>query len=76
MSNVKWTDMEVDFVKKNADKLTDKDGARQLSELTQKNITTYAWRKQRQKLGLRKKPGRGVSKLVEPVGEQKAILDF
>jgi hypothetical protein len=64
MSNVKWTKMMVEFVRRNAAKLTDKEGAKQLSVICSRAITTYAWRKQRQLLGLAKRPGRGVSRLI------------
>ncbi len=59
-----WTPMEEQFIKENADKVTDEIGAAQLSEIVGRLISVYAWRKKRQKLGLTKAPGRGVCKLV------------
>lgn len=59
-----WTDTEIAFVKANASKLTDVQGAAKLSELLGRSVSVHAWRKQRQKMGLRKQPGRGVCKLV------------
>ena len=64
MNNV-WSDIERQFIRDMADKVTDVMGARQLSEIVGRTITTNAWRKQRQKLGIKKAPGRGVCKLVD-----------
>lgn len=58
-----WTEVEREFVRKNAGNLTDEHGARKLGELVRRDITKEAWRKQRQKLGIKKKPGRGVCEL-------------
>ena len=62
MNNV-WTDQEKDFVKQNASILTDKQGSEELSRITGRNITLNSWRKQRQKLGIAKMPGRGICRL-------------
>jgi hypothetical protein len=62
--NQVWTLWEEQFVKDNAGKMSDDKGASQLSEITGRKITTYAWRKKRQNMGMRKSPGRGVCRLV------------
>lgn len=59
-----WTPMEEQFIKENADKVTDEVGAAQLSEIVGRPISVYAWRKKRQKMGLTKAPGRGVCKVI------------
>lgn len=62
--NQVWSKIEEQFVRENAGALSDKAGAKELSEMTGRSISTSAWRKKRQKLGLRKKPGRGVCALT------------
>ena len=61
-----WTPMEEQFIRENADKLTDKAGAVKLTGLTGRTVSVYAWRKKRQKMGLTKAPGRGVCRVVTP----------
>ena len=61
--NAVWTEQEKEFVKQNAGVLTDKEGAEKLSRVTGRNITLHAWRKQRQKIGISKMPGRGICKI-------------
>jgi len=61
--NSVWNEVERQFIRDNAGKITDEEGARLLSEIAGRAITIHAWRKQRQKLGLKKAPGRGVCKL-------------
>ena len=58
--NQVWTEAEKDFIRKSAGHLTDEHGAVELSKVCGRPITVDAWRKQRQKLGIKKKPGRGV----------------
>ena len=60
-----WTDVEREFVRQNAGNLTDEEGARKLSDLVRRTITKESWRKQRQKLGIKKKPGRGICELEQ-----------
>lgn len=60
-----WTEAERNFVKQNASKLTDEVIAAKLSLMCNREITKQAVRKQRQKMHLKKQPGRGVCKLVE-----------
>jgi len=62
--NEVWSQIEEQFIRENVERLTDKQGAMQLSEIVGRVISTYAYRKKRQKLGLKKAHGRGVSKLV------------
>ena len=62
--NIVWNSFEEQFIRDNAHKLTDKAGALALSKITGRLISTYAWRKKRQKIGLRKAHGRGICKLV------------
>lgn len=75
-----WTDVETSFITNNAGIITDAVGAAQLSNLTGRPVSVHAWRKQRQKLGIRKLPGRGVCKLagevqvVVPVAEAALTL--
>jgi len=70
--NVVWNNVEEQFIRENAHKLTDKAGAAALSEISGRFISVYAWRKKRQKMGLRKAHGRGVCKLIdnEPVSKE------
>jgi len=60
-----WTSMEEKFILDNANQVTDKVGAAQLSDIVGRPISVYSWRKKRQKLGLTKAPGRGVCKLLK-----------
>ena len=41
----------------------DKEGAEQLSRITGRRVTLHAWRKQRQKMGISKMPGRGICRI-------------
>ena len=61
--NSVWNEIERQFIRENAGNVTDENGARLLSEIAGRTITVHAWRKQRQKMGLKKAPGRGVCKL-------------
>jgi hypothetical protein len=65
-----WTDTEKEFIRQNAGILTDQQGADQLSRISGRDITVNAWRKQRQKLKLAKKPGRGICQLANDFEEQ------
>jgi len=61
--NSVWNEIERQFIRENAANVTDEEGARLLSDIAGRTITVHAWRKQRQKMGLKKAPGRGVCKL-------------
>jgi len=58
--NQVWTEAERQFIKDSAGTLTDEAGAVELSKVCGRIITVNAWRKQRQKMGIKKNPGRGV----------------
>ena len=60
-----WSEAERQFIRENAGILTDKAGAEQLSRITRRKVTIHAWRKQRQKMGISKSPGRGICKIKE-----------
>lgn len=55
-----WSDSERQYIRDNADTMKDADLAAKLSAATGRTISLQAVRKQRQKLGVAKKPGRGV----------------
>lgn len=61
--NEVWNESERTFVRDNAGILTDKEGAEQLSRITGRRVTLHAWRKQRQKMGISKMPGRGICRI-------------
>ena len=58
--NRRWSDKEREYIKLNAGILTDKQMAAQLCRITKRHITLQSVRKQRQKMGIKKKHGRGV----------------
>ena len=58
--NQVWSEAEKQFIRDSAGKLTDEAGAIELSKVCGRIITVNAWRKQRQKMGIKKNPGRGV----------------
>ena len=62
MNNI-WNENERQFIRDNAAILTDAQGAAQLSKITGRYISVQSWRKQRQKMGISKKPGRGICAL-------------
>ena len=58
--NKVWSEAEKDFIRDAAGRLTDEAGAIELSKVCGRIVTVNAWRKQRQKMGIKKNPGRGV----------------
>lgn len=62
--NHAWDDESKEFVRKHANTLTDVQGAKLLSEKLNKPVSVSSYRKVRQDLGVKKSPGRGVSKVV------------
>lgn len=58
--NIKWTETEKDFIRANAANMKDKDLAEELTSIAGREVTLEAVRKVRQKLGIRKKSGRGI----------------
>ena len=63
--NKVWTEEEKQFISNNANTMTDKVLSAKLSQITNRNITLQAVRKQRQKMGIAKQPGRGICAIVE-----------
>jgi hypothetical protein len=58
--NIKWTEKERQFVIDNAATMKDKDLAEKISQMADRTVTLDAVRKVRQKLGIKKKRGRGI----------------
>ena len=58
--NYVWSDVEKQFIKDNAANMTDEQLIVHLSKFTSRKISLHALRKQRRKLGIIKKCGRGV----------------
>ena len=58
--NIKWTEKERQFVIDNAATMKDKDLAEKISQIADRTVTLDAVRKVRQKLGIKKKRGRGI----------------
>lgn len=68
-----WSQTEKEFIAKNAGVITDTEGAKQLSAIVGRTISVHAWRKQRQKLGQKKAPGRGVCRLAGKASVPAAV---
>lgn len=64
--NIKWTDEERQFIKDNAAFMKDKELAEKISEMSDRKVTLDAVRKVRQKLGIKKKQGRGICGIQQP----------
>ena len=63
--NSVWREEHKQFIRDNASTMTDKEIAEELSNMTGRNVTMQAARKQRQKLGVKKGHGRGVCLVVQ-----------
>jgi len=61
---IKWTEQLKDYIKANAEKMTDEEISKALSKYGQ-YFSTKAVRLQRQKMGIEKCRGRGVSLIKE-----------
>lgn len=61
--NIVWKDQEVEYVRANSGLMTDKKLAENLTRITGRAVSMQSARKQRQKMGLRKRAGRGVCEL-------------
>lgn len=61
--NVKWSENEKNYIRDNAHRMKDKEIAEALTEQSGRQVTLQAVRKMRQKLGVKKKCGRGICKL-------------
>jgi hypothetical protein len=72
--NKVWSESEKQFIRDSAKTLTDEAGAIELSKVCGRVITVNAWRKQRQKMGIKKNPGRGVCS-VKQESEEKPCTD-
>ena len=68
--NAKWSENEKTFIRDNAHCMKDKDIAAALTEQSGRQVTLQAVRKMRQKLGVKKKCGRGICKIQESVPTQ------
>lgn len=55
---IKWSDNDLDFIRQNYDKLTDKDMSETLSKISGNTISVGMIRRQRRKLQLGRKRGR------------------
>ena len=58
--NIKWTEKERQFIIDNAATMKDKDLAEKIRQIADRTVTLDAVRKVRQKLGIKKKRGRGI----------------
>ena len=63
--NQVWSEAEKAFIRDSAGRLTDEAGSIELSKVCGRVVTVNAWRKQRQKMGIKKNPGRGVCSVKE-----------
>jgi len=61
--NIKWSESDKNFVRENAHRMKDKDIAKILTEQTGRQVSLQAVRKMRQKLGVKKKSGRGICEI-------------
>jgi hypothetical protein len=62
--NIKWTNEERQFIADNAAIMKDSELAVRISDIAGREVTTDAVRKVRQKMGIKKKHGRGVCEVV------------
>mgnify|MGYP003625245356 FL=1 len=62
--NIKWSEDEKDFIRANAAAMKDAEMADYLTAHAGRLVTLDAIRKVRQKLGITKKPGRGICGVV------------
>jgi len=67
--NKKWTDVEKNYIANHANTMTDEELARQISALRLSTVSKDCVRKMRQRMGLKKKHGRGVCQLQEKDNE-------
>lgn len=55
-----WSDAEKAYIRANAATMKDKELAQKLESMTGRKVSLQSLRKQRQKLRIAKKPGRGI----------------
>jgi len=70
--NQVWSEAEKQFIRESAGTLTDEAGAIELSKVCGRVVTVNSWRKQRQKMGIKKNPGRGICSIKNDNLEQEA----
>jgi len=63
--NKVWSEVEKDYIRQNAGTMTDAVIAANLSQNTGRKVSLQAVRKQRQKMKIAKKPGRGICALMQ-----------
>lgn len=68
-----WTETEKNFIRANAGVMKDRELAVKLTEMTGRNVSMQAVRKQRQKLGIKKAYGRGKCSVVKQETSSDAI---
>jgi hypothetical protein len=66
VSNIVWREFEKQFIRDNVELLTDEMGAAKLSQISGRDISVDSYRKKRQEMKLKKKPGRGKCELASP----------
>ncbi len=71
--NTVWTEAEDNFVRQNAARLKDRELAATLTRLTGRPISEAGVRQVRKRLGIKKKPGRGVCELYRPAQPGAAV---
>ena len=71
--NKVWSDAEKQYIRENANTMKDQELADKLSNLTGRKISLQSVRKQRQKMKIAKRPGRGICGTVKdnPVQKKK-----
>ena len=72
--NSVWNESEKQFIKENAPLLSDKEGAKKLSAISGRTITVHSYRKQRQRMSIKKAPGRGVCRTIAGEDARKTIV--
>lgn len=65
--NKVWLESERQYIRDNSNEKKDVEIAKELTRMTGRNVSLQAVRKQRQKMGLNKMPGRGICGLVKNV---------
>ena len=71
--NRRWTEMDLQFIRENAGKMLDQELADWFTAKRGRPVSLLAIRKMRKKLGIFKAFGRGVCKVVPPLGRRPRI---
>lgn len=61
--NRKWAEKDLQYIRENAEALKDRELATELTRRSGRTVSLGAVRKMRQRMGIRKKGGRGICKL-------------